>query len=373
MRDILDDVLAWHRAGKNAAFATVIAVERSAPRGPGASLAVCDDGVVAGSISGGCVEPAVYEEARAVLASGAAKRLTYGISDDQAFEVGLTCGGTIHLVTFAGTDEVWDVLGALRDALAEERPVAMVTLVEGPHAARMMLVSPDGVVGSLGSEGLDHAAGDDALGMMELGETGLRTYGAEGERRPEDVNVFIESFTPRPNMYVFGAIEFATAVSRIGKFLNYRVTVCDARETFATRARFPDADEVVVKWPHEFLETAKVDQRTVICILTHDPKFDIPVLQLALKTPAAYIGAMGSRRTHESRMRDLRPAGVSEEELRRISSPIGLDIGATTPEEVAVSIASEVIALRHGAPGGRLSEHEGRIHKHSAPIPEPAR
>lgn len=369
MRELLDEVLSWHDAGKRAALATVIQVERSAPMGPGASLAVCEDGVVTGSVSGGCVEPAVYEEARAALASGKAKRLTYGISDDQAFEVGLTCGGTIHLVTLPVTDEAWQVMAGLRTALSQERPIAVATVVEGPYAGRMMLVSQDEVVGSLGSEGLDHAAGDDALGMVELGETGLRTYGAEGERRPEDVNVFIEAFAPRPNMYVFGAIDFATAVSRIGKFLNYRVTVCDARETFATQTRFPDADEVIVRWPHEFLADAPVDKRTVICILTHDPKFDIPVLELALKTPAAYIGAMGSRRTHEARIRDLRDVGVSERDLGRISSPIGLDIGATTPEEVAVSVAAEIIALRHGAPGGRLSDHEGRIHKHSAPVP----
>ncbi len=365
---MVDDVLAWRAEGKRAAIAMVIAVERSAPRGPGASLAVSEDGVVTGSVSGGCVEGAVYEEAQAVLTSGIAKRLTYGISDDQAFEVGLTCGGTIHLVTFAVTDEVSEVLTALRDALAEERLVGLATVVDGGHAGRAMLVSPEKVVGSLGSEGLDYAVGNDTVGMIELGESSLRTYGSEGERRPEDVMVFIEAFTPRPNMYVFGAIDFATALAKIGKFLNYRVTVCDARAPFATRARFPDADEVIVKWPHEFLKTANVDKRTVICILTHDPKFDIPVLQLALTSPAAYIGAMGSRRTHESRMRDLLDAGVSEVELRRIASPIGLDIGATTPEEVAVSIAAEIIALRHEAPGGRLADHEGRIHRQSAPV-----
>jgi xanthine dehydrogenase accessory factor len=367
MREILDDVLAWIEQGKKTAVATVIQVERSAPRGPGTSLAVSEDGVVTGSVSGGCVEPAVYEEAMSAIASGRAKRLRYGISDDQAFEVGLTCGGTIHLVVTPITTDSAQALVALREALADETPAALATVVEGPNAGALALIDDRRMVGSLGSSGLDYAVGEDALGMLELGDTDLMTYGPDGQRRPEDVTVFVDSFSPPPDMYVFGAIDFAAAVARVGKFLNYRVTVCDARAKFATRARFPEADEVIVRWPHEFLADAPVDKRTVICILTHDPKFDVPVLQLALKTPAAYIGAMGSRRTHEERSRELIAAGASEEDLRRIASPIGLDIGATTPEEVAVSIAGEIIASRHSAPGGRLSDRGGAIHKQQHP------
>lgn len=363
MREILNDVCAWLDEGKRVAMASVVAVERSGPRGPGAALAVSDDGLVTGSVSGGCVEPAVYEEAQHAIKLGAAKKVTYGISDDQAFEVGLTCGGTIHLVVLPVTEDVRSTLAELRDALERRIPVAVATVVEGDHAGAMSLIDNGRRVGSLGSEGLDYAVSEDALGMLELGETNVLTYGPDGERRPDDVTVFIESFSPPPNMYVFGAIDFAASVAKIGKFLNYRVTVCDARETFATSARFPEADEVIVRWPHEFLAEAKVDKRTVICILTHDPKFDVPVLQLALRTPAAYIGAMGSRRTHEERRRDLIAAGVSEEDLSRIASPIGLDIGATTPEEVAVSIAAEMISLRHGATGGRLSDRGGAIHR----------
>lgn len=204
---------------------------------------------------------------------------------------------------------------------------------------------------------------DDAAAMLELGESGLRYYGPEGERRPDDVEVFVHAFTRRPDMYVFGAIDVAAAVCRIGKFLGYRVTVCDARETFATKKRFPDADEVIVKWPHEFLDDARVTSRTVMCVLTHDPKFDIPLLRKALDSPAAYIGAMGSRRTHEERLRFLREEGFGEEKLARLSSPIGLDIGSGTPGEVAVSIAAEIIADRTGASGGRLTSKEGPIHK----------
>lgn len=367
MREILDDVLAWTEQGKNVAVATVIAVERSAPRGPGAAMAVSEDGVVTGSVSGGCVEPAVYDEAMTAIRSGRAKRLRYGISDDQAFEVGLTCGGTIHLVVTPLSAGSIDPLVALKEALDDDSPAAVATVVEGPHAGALALIDERRVVGSLGSDGLDYAVSEDALGMLEMGETNLMTYGVDGERRPEDVTVFVDSFSPPPNMFVFGAIDFAAAVARIGKFLNYRVTVCDARAKFATKQRFPEADDVIVQWPHEFLADARVDKRTVICILTHDPKFDVPVLQLALETPAAYIGAMGSRRTHEERSRDLLAAGVSEEDLGRIASPIGLDIGATTPEEVAVSIAGEVIATRHHASGGRLSERGGAIHKQQHP------
>jgi xanthine dehydrogenase accessory factor len=178
----------------------------------------------------------------------------------------------------------------------------------------------------------------------------------------EDVAVFIQSFAPPPRMYVFGAIDFASAVARAGKFMGYRVIVCDARAVFATRERFPSADEIVVAWPDEFLKTAEVDGRSVIAVLTHDPKFDVPVLQEALKTSAGYIGAMGSRRTHDNRTARLKEEGVTDEQLARISSPIGLDIGARTPEETAIAIAAEIVALRTGHSGGRLAERSGPIH-----------
>lgn len=364
MREILGDVIGWIRDGKRVAVATVTSVERSAPRGPGAALAVNEDGVVTGSVSGGCVEPAVFEEARLALQTGEAKMLTYGISDDQAFEVGLTCGGTIHLVVFPVSQATLPILEGLSEALENERPVALATVLDGSSAGALLLVGADETAGSLGSSGLEYAVSEDAAGMTEVGETGILRYGPDGERRPDDVSVFIHSFSPRPQLYVFGAIDFAGAVCKVGRFLNYRVILCDARKTFATKARFPDADEIVVRWPHEFLDEAKVDKRTVICVLTHDPKFDIPVLKRALGTPAAYIGAMGSRRTDEERRRQLLAEGVSEKDLERISSPIGLDIGSTTPEEVAVSIAAEIIAVRHGASGGRLAKHAGPIHKH---------
>jgi xanthine dehydrogenase accessory factor len=198
--------------------------------------------------------------------------------------------------------------------------------------------------------------------MLRQGQTGLRSFGPNGEKRSDEVTCFIQSFAPAPRMFVFGAIDFAAAAVRVGKFLGYRVTLCDARPVFATRARFPEADEIVVAWPHEFLEKAEVGPRDAILVLTHDSKFDVPVLLQALRTEAGFIGALGSRSTHEKRHRELLEAGVSEAELERICSPVGLDIGGRTPEETAISIAAEIIALKNGRPGGRLGHAVGRIH-----------
>ncbi len=259
-----------------------------------------------------------------------------------------------------------EILARWHEALAEQSPVAVATVVEGSNVGGKLLVAPRDHVGTVGNEDLDRAVVEAARGMLEGGRTDTIHFGPRGQRRMEDVTVFVQSFAPPPRMYVFGAIDFASAVARIGKFMGYRVTVCDARAVFATRDRFPSADEIVVAWPDEFLKTAPVDTRTVICVLTHDPKFDVPVLKEALKTPAGYIGAMGSRRTHNNRSARLKEEGVSDEELARISSPVGLDIGARTPEETAVAIAGEIVALRTGHPGGRLSERSGPIH-----LPEP--
>ena len=257
-----------------------------------------------------------------------------------------------------------DLLSRWHAALAEQSPVAIATVIQGPAESLggKILVSPDDHTGSAGNDDLDRAIIEGARAMLEGGQTGTVHYGPRGQRRMEDVTVFIQSFAPPPRMYVFGAIDFASAVARVGKFMGYRVIVCDARAVFATRERFPSADEIVVAWPDEFLKTAEVDSRTVITVLTHDPKFDVPVLKEALNTPAGYIGAMGSRRTHDNRTARLKEEGVTDEQLARISSPIGLDIGARTPEEPAIAIAAEIVALRTGHSGGRLAERTGPIH-----------
>ena len=370
MRDVLGQVRSWQAAGVTFALATVVDTSASAPRGPGAAVAVHPDGMVLGSVSGGCVEGAVVETCREVLGGASPRLVTYGYSDDEAFAVGLTCGGTIHVFVQAVTPDDGIDLAAVGDAVAADAPVAVATVVEGPaEVGRSVLVWPDRVDGSLGTQGLDVAVVDDARGMLAQGTSGRRHYGPHGERRRDEVGVFVEALAPRPRMLVFGAIDFASAVARVGRFLGFHVTVCDARQVFATRARFPDADEVVVEWPHRYLAGTEVDERTVICVLTHDPKFDVPVLVAALRTDAAFIGVMGSRRTHQDRMARLREEGVSEDDLARLRSPIGLDLGGRTPEETAVSIAAEIVQHRWGGSGRPLTDTAGRIHVDRAPAP----
>jgi xanthine dehydrogenase accessory factor len=365
VRDILDSITKWWEAGENFGLATVVRTFSSAPREPGASMAVSPDGEVVGSVSGGCVEGAVYDLAGEVRASGQPVLRRYGISDDDAFAVGLTCGGIIDIFVESAGRERFSQLGAIAEAVRQETPVALATIIEGPGeiGARRMIWEDQRASGTLGAgDRLDQAVDDDARGMLAQGLTGVRRYGPDGERRREELAVFVQSFAPAPRMLVFGAIDFAAAVAKAGKFLGYRVTVCDARPVFATASRFPDADEVVTDWPHRYLSGTSTDERTVICVLTHDPKFDVPLLEVALRRPAAYIGAMGSRRTHEDRLARLREAGMTDAELARLRSPIGLDLGARTPEETAIAIAAELIQLRWGGTGQPLTQTTGRIH-----------
>jgi xanthine dehydrogenase accessory factor len=368
VRDVLAELTRWWQEGHPVGMATVVGTWRSAPRPAGATMLVGADGTAVGSVSGGCVEGAVYELCRTAIETGAPKLQRYGISDDDAFEVGLTCGGIIDLFVERIDQESFPELLEVSASINSGEPVALITCIEGPadRLGRRMVVWPDRRSGTLGSNRLDDAAADDSRGLLAGGRTGILHYGHDGERRGDDIAVFISSFAPRPRMLVFGAIDFAAAVARVGVFLGYNVTVCDAREVFATAKRFRDADEVVVDWPHRYLraelDQGNLDERTVVCVLTHDPKFDVPVLEVALRQPFAYVGAMGSRRTHDDRMKRLREAGMTEEELTRLASPIGLDLGARTPEETAVSIAAEIIAARWGGGGARLTETIGRIH-----------
>ena len=374
MREVLPELMAWWRDGKTIGVGTVVGTCRSAPRQAGASMLVGPDQSVVGSVSGGCVEGAVYELAQQVMADGHPVLQRYGVSDDDAFAVGLTCGGILDVFVEKVSKETFPQLGAVADDIEAGRPIAVATVVEHPDPAwlgRRLIVRPDGdgipVEGSLGSERAQAAIVDDVRGLLAKGSIELLTYGPDGQRRGEGMRVFCAAYAPKPRMLVFGAIDFAAAVARLGSFLGYHVTVCDARPVFATISRFPFADEVVVDWPHRYLNNevaaGAVDSRTVMCVLTHDPKFDVPLLEVALRLPeVAYIGAMGSRRTHADLMKRLRAAGLSDEELARLSSPIGLDLGARTPEETAVSIAAEIIAVRWGGGGERLARLDGRIH-----------
>ncbi len=361
MRDILTHIRDW---SEPFALATVVRTWSSSPRQPGASMAVNAHGDVVGSVSGGCVEADVYARCEDVLASGEPELARYGISDDDAFTVGLTCGGTIEVFVHR-VDPRANRLDLLLEAVETHREAAVATVIRGPGAGTQLLHVGGELYGTTGDDRLDRAIAEDALGLLRSGATRTIHLGAHGEARMDAVTVFVEAFTPPPRMLIFGATDFAAALAKLGKFLGHHVTICDARPLFATPARFPEADDVVVAWPHDYLASVEVDESTVICVLTHDPKFDIPLLLGALRTPAGYIGVMGSRRTHADRMERLRQLEVPQEQLLRLASPIGLDLGARTPEETAVSIAAEIIARRWGGSGRALTLLDAPIHAES--------
>ena len=308
MREILETIAGWTGDELRVVAATLVGTERSAPREPGAAMAFSERGNIAGSLTGGCVEPALYEEARAIFTGAPPHLATYGIAEEEAFEAGLPCGGTIHVFLNELEPDLVDELSA---AVRLDEPVAFAQTVTGAGIGTQELIPVDGRF-------------DPVL---------------EGD-------VFVLPLLPRPRMYVFGALDHAAAIARAGALLGYHVTVCDARSRFLTRERFPEPDELVIGWPHEFLGSADVDERTAICVLTHEHKYDVPLLLAALASPAGYIGALGGKKTREDREERLRAEGVSDEDLGRIHAPIGLDIGARTPEEVGIAVAAEIVALR---------------------------
>ncbi|WEB39765.1 XdhC family protein [Streptomyces yunnanensis] len=404
MLDIADELNRWVEQGRTFAVATVVATNGSAPRQPGAALAVDSDGTAIGSVSGGCVEGAVYELCQEALRTGRPVLERFGYSDEDAFAVGLTCGGIIDIfitpvpASIPGAadggpaghpvDSNAATLAAALTAASSGEAAAVARIIKGPDdlLGRALLVRPDGShTGTLGGHpALDRTAVEETRALLDAGRTTTLEIGAgpaseeeaegeggaqrSGSRCGQPVLLLVESSVPAPRMIVFGAIDFASALVRVGKFLNYHVTVCDARPVFATRTRFPDADEIVVDWPHRYLDSQELDSRAVLCVLTHDAKFDIPLLERALRLPVAYVGAMGSRRTHLDRQQRLREVGLTELELNRLRSPIGLDLGARTPEETALSIAAEIVANRRGGTGAPLTGAHTPIH-HDAPRP----
>ena len=361
MIDIVDTLERWRQLGLDFALATVTKVENSAPRAPGSAMAVNVRGEAAGSVSGGCVESALYVEAQDALRTRRAREVTYGISDDEAISHGLTCGGTIHIavIPYSAADPL---IARLIDDVRAQRPAAYVLRLDDEGCGRRLLIDEAGIAGALGTKSLEYAAEAEARALLFAAETRVRAFGDEGEPNGDDVRVFVQSFAPKADLYIFGAIDFSRAMATMGKYLGYRVTVVDARPVFATKARVPDADEVVVEWPDEFLRKARVDERTALVVLTHDEKFDIPLLRVALRTKAGYIGVMGSRRTHANRITSLREIGFGDADLARLHAPVGLDLGARTPEETSVSIAAEMIASRSGRRGGALREGSLPIH-----------
>lgn len=379
MLDIAEELDRWVAEGRDFAVATVVAVGGSAPRQPGAALAVDAEGTAVGSVSGGCVEGAVYELCRQALEDGETVLERFGYSDEDAFAVGLTCGGVIDILVtpVRAADAVRPVVVAALAAAVRGEAAAVARIVTGPGelVGRALLVGAEGSYeGGFGAHPeLDRTVAAEAAAFLDAGRTGTLEIGEQGSRCGAPLTVLVESSVPPPRMIVFGAIDFASALVRVGKFLDYRVTVCDARPVFATRTRFPEADEIVVEWPHRYLERTPVDGRTVLCVLTHDAKFDVPLLRLALRLPVAYVGAMGSRRTHLDRNERLREVGVTELELARLRSPIGLDLGARTPEETALSIAAEIVANRRGGSGVALTGAHTPIHHDATSAPAPAR
>ena len=381
MLDIAEELHRWVEQGRDFAVATVVAVGGSAPRQPGAALAVDTEGTAIGSVSGGCVEGAVYELCQQALADGETVLERFGYSDEDAFAVGLTCGGVIDiLVTPVRVgDPARPVVATALSAAARGQAAALARIVSGPAelVGRALVVHPDDSYsysysydGGFGAHPeLDRTVAAEAGAYLDAGRTGTVEIGEQGSRCGAPLTVLVESSVPPPRMIVFGAIDFASALVRIGKVLGYHVTVCDARPVFATRTRFPDADEIVVEWPHKYLARTDVDARTVLCVLTHDAKFDVPLLHLALRLPVSYVGAMGSRRTHLDRNERLREVGVTEMELARLRSPIGLDLGARTPEETALSIAAEIVANRRGGSGISLTGAHTPIHHDATSLP----
>ena len=368
MFDIVEDVAPWCADQVEFAIATVTRTWSSAPRMVGAAMALSAHGEVIGSVSGGCVEGAVLEVCQEVLRTGVSAQVKYGVSNEDAFDVGLTCGGTIELFVRKVSKSDFPEFETIIDLVRSKRAFSIATELTESGAHPYGLFIGDQILGPLtqANSNLKRSLQREIQGLTEAGKSKSIHVGNQGELDKDELTFFVNVFNAPAHMVVFGAIDFAAAVAGIGKFLGYYVTVCDARETFATKKRFPAADEVVVDWPHRYLERTEINSRTVICVLTHDPKFDIPALKIALRSSAAYVGAMGSHRTHMDRLERLREAGMSQSELDRLRSPIGLDLNAHTPEETAVAIAAEIVADFWGGSKQSLSEREfTTIHKES--------
>ncbi|MEE4494936.1 XdhC family protein [Streptomyces sp. BE230] len=362
MRHVIDQAAAWQRSGTRFAMATVVRTWGSSPHGPGASMLVSEGGRVVGSVSAGCVEAEVCAIAEDVLAGAAPVLERWGIGDEDAFAVGLTCGGTIEvLVREVGANVP---LGRIAADVTAGVPVALVTPVDG---GGWLVVGGGGVSGSLGGPSADRAGALAAEGMLGRGTNGLVAGGdgaIGGATCAPERELLVQSFASRPRLLIFGAAEVARPLADVGATLGYRVTVCDARPAFVTDERFPRADDVVAERPDRWFRAHEdlVDAATAVCVMSHDPRFDVPVLALALRSRAGYVGAMGSRRTHEDRMARLRTAGATDAELARLRSPIGLDLGGRGPEETAVSILAEIVAARRGGTTLPLTLRTGPVH-----------
>jgi xanthine dehydrogenase accessory factor len=337
MRDIIEILERWTGEGAAVALGSVVERIGSAPRDPGATLAVSSNREVAGGVTGGCVEPAVIREANEVLNGSPGRIVHYGLDDEDGFDVGLTCGGKIAVAVYPLDPEL---VAPVADAVRSDRPIAVTLRLSDDRFGEQAIFAPETANGD--------ALSGAARSLLEVGESAIvETTGGE--------MIFVESYAPRPNLYLFGASDHVAALVPVGKQLGYRVTVCDPRRVFLTRERFPDADELSDEWPDEFLGHAPIDPRTAICMMTHDLKFDVPALQLAFESNAGFIGAIGSEKTRADRVERLLDAGVAEASLARLHAPIGIQIGARTPEEVAVTIGAQLIQANVAARASRVA------------------
>jgi len=341
MKDVLSDIDRWLAEGESVAVATVVETWGSAPRPPGARMALTATGKIAGSVSAGCVENAVVEAGRQTLKSGRPQLLRFGVADDTAWSVGLACGGTIEVFVEKLEPSLWRLL---RDEVVAERPVAAVTVVRGPDpllGRRSVLLHDGSVRGEIG-DGLDRAAQAETRAALSAGAS--RRVALDS---PPGVEFFVEVVRPAPRLVIVGGVHIALSLAALARTMGFRTVVVDPRETFANRQRFPGVDRIVNTWPDKALAELAVDDSTAIVILTHDPKLDDPALAASLASPAFYVGALGSRRTQQKRRERLVAAGVPEEALVRLRAPIGLDLGGRSPEEIALAVLAEVVAVRN--------------------------
>ncbi len=351
MREVLADIDRWRAQDEAVALATVLRTWGSAPRGVGAKMALTRSGSIAGSVSGGCVEGAVVEAGAQVLKSGQPQLLHFGVADDTAWSVGLACGGSIDVFVQPLDPIVYE---AVHSAIVDDQLAAMVTIVRGPTdlIGREMIV-PDktAVVGSLGG-GLDEPAIAAARAACEAGESRPITLPASST---EPIEIFVDVLRPSPTLVLVGGVHIAIALAAIAKTLGYRTLVIDPRRAFGSEARFPHVDRLIQAWPDDAFQQVVLTRSTAVAMLTHDPKIDDPALKIVLASRAFYVGALGSRKTQEQRRQRLRAAGVSEADLAKLHGPIGIDLGGRTPEEIALAVMAEIVAVRNGRVPDRLT------------------
>lgn len=342
MRDIWTDLRKWHGEGKSIALATVVKVSGSSLRPEGSKMLMSSDGALSGSVTGGCVEGAVFEEASAVLKTGVPRLLSYGVSNEQAWEVGLSCGGSVEIFVEALDTTAWQAVNdGIEKCLSQNKLAALATVITGNSLGSKLLLLKDGTAtGSLGSTPLDWE-------LQAALPDNWATHLPMQVTMPSGEIVFVDFLVPPPRLVIIGASHIAIPLVSLAKTLDYHTIVVDARSAFATRERFPHADELIVDWPADVLKQLNLDAATCVVCLSHDDKLDNPSLLYAINSEARYIGALGSSSTHARRLAALREEGAAEEQLQRIHAPIGLKIGGRTPAEIALSIMSEIIATAH--------------------------